>query len=52
MQANRLKLLQQASYIHDTIHYLLLELYISDGHTVPEPQQPIEIDSEEVYELK
>jgi hypothetical protein len=51
-QAYRLKLLQQAGSIHDVIHILLLELYISDGCTVPEPPLPTKIVSEEEYKLE
>jgi hypothetical protein len=52
MQANCLKFLQQAGRIHNIFYVLLLELYISDGHTAPEPLLPIEIDSEEKYKLE
>ncbi len=51
-QAYRLKLSQQVGSIHDVFHVLLLEPYISDGRRAPEPPPPIEVDSEEEYELE
>jgi hypothetical protein len=47
MQVYCLKLSQQAGSIHNVFHFLLLEPYISNGRTAPEPLPPIEIDSEE-----
>jgi hypothetical protein len=47
-----LKLLQQVGSIHDIFHVLLLELYVSDGRTLPEPPLPIEMDSEKEYKLE
>ncbi len=51
-QAYCLKLLQQAGSIHDVIHVLLLELYVSDGRTAHEPTPPIAIDGDEEYKLE
>jgi hypothetical protein len=45
-QAYRLKLSQQTGSIHDVFHVSLLEPYLSDGCTAPEPPPPIEIDVE------
>jgi hypothetical protein len=47
-----MKLSQQAGSTHNVFQVLLLELYVSDGRTVPEPPLPIEIVSEEEYELE
>jgi hypothetical protein len=46
-QAYRLKLFLQASSIYDVFHISLLEMYLSNRRTAPEPLLPIEIDSEE-----
>jgi hypothetical protein len=51
-QAYRLKLLQEVGNIHDVFHVSLLEPYISDGRTAPEPPPPIELDGQEEYELE
>ncbi len=50
--AYRLKLSLQACSIHDIFRVLLLEPYIYNGHTAPEPPWPIEINGEEGYELE
>ncbi len=42
-----MKLSQQAGSIYDVFHVLLLEPYIFDGRTAPEPPPPVEIDGEE-----
>jgi hypothetical protein len=47
-----LKLSQQIGSIHDVLHVLLLEPYVSDGHSAPRPPPPIEVDGEEEYELE
>ncbi len=51
-QAYRLKLLQEVGNIHDFFHVSLLEPYVSDGRTTPEPTPPNELDSQEEYELE
>jgi hypothetical protein len=51
-QAYRLKLLQEVGNIHDVFHMSLLEPYVSDGRTAPEPPPPIELDFQEEYELE
>jgi hypothetical protein len=51
-QANRLKLSQQASSIHDVFQVSLLKPYVSDRRTAPKYPPPIEIDGEEEYELE
>jgi hypothetical protein len=51
-QAYCLELLQQAGSIQDVFHVLLLEPYVSDGHTAPKPLPHIEIDGEEQYRLE
>jgi hypothetical protein len=45
-------LLQIASGIHNVFHVSLLELCVSDRHTVTEPPPSIEVDSEEKSELE
>ena len=52
MQAYRLKLSQQVGSIHDIFHVSLLEPYVSDRRSAPEPPPPIEVDGEEEYELE
>ncbi len=51
-QAYRLKLLQEVGNIHHIFHMSLLEPYVSDGRTAPKPPPPIELDSQEEYELE
>jgi hypothetical protein len=51
-QVYRLKLLQQDGSIHDVFQVSLLEPYVSNGRTAPEPPLPIEIDGEEEYKLE
>ncbi len=51
-QAYRLKLSQQVGSIHDVFHVSLLEPYVSDGRSAPEPPPPIEVAGEEEYELE
>jgi predicted phosphatase len=50
-QAYCLKLLQQASIIHNIFHVLLLEPYVSDRRTVPKLLPHIEVDGKEEYKL-
>jgi hypothetical protein len=50
-QAYRLKLLLQVSSIRNVFHVSLLEPYVSDGSTAPEPLLPIEINGKEENEL-
>jgi hypothetical protein len=52
MQAYCLKLSQQAGSIHVVFNISLLEPYVSDRRTAPEPLPPIEIDSKEEFELE
>ncbi len=47
-----MKLLQEIGYINNVFLVSLLEPFISDGHTAPEPPPPIEADSQEEYELE
>jgi hypothetical protein len=47
-----LKLSQHVGSIHNVFHVSLLEPYVSDGRCAPEPPPPIEVDSEEEYELE
>jgi hypothetical protein len=51
-QAYRLKLLQQPGSIYDVFQVLLLEPYVSNLRTAPEPLPPIEIDIEEECKLE
>ncbi len=51
-QAYHLKLSQQAGSIHDVFQVSLLEPYVSNGPTAPEPPLPFDIDGEEEYELE
>jgi hypothetical protein len=44
--------LQQAGSIHDVFHVSLLEPYVFNRRTAPEPPPPIEIDGEEECELE
>jgi hypothetical protein len=47
-----LKFSPQAGSILDVYHVSLLEPYVSNGRTVPEPTPPIKIDGENEYELE
>jgi hypothetical protein len=51
-QALCLKLLQEVGNMYDAFHVSLLEPYVSDGHTTPEPPLPIELDGQEECELE
>ncbi len=46
------KLSQQAGKSYDVFHVLLLEPYVSNGHTASKPLPSIEIDGKEEYKLE
>jgi hypothetical protein len=47
-----LKHSQQVASIYNVFHVSLLEPYVSDGRSTPEPPPPVEVDDKEKYELE